>query len=425
MTVQTTLDARLQSCAEQAIAKHLPDVQSHVNVVFRDKELNALLQSQYPDSSLKARRKMATDKRFVDSLARIHLSAQVAFIALDPATGNILAMAGGRDFDESKFNRASQAIRQPGSAFKPFVYASCLDKGLPIPTQISNEELVVHQANGQIWNPGNYDGDYGGFVDLRTGLKKSLNVVCARLIREHTTPKDVALLGNKMGISTKLDPYDALALGSSGVIPLDLVASYQPFLTGGIYSEPRYILSIEDAQGQTVATYRPNRKAVLSEETAYLVRSLLETVVTSGTAAGLRSTFGFREPAAGKTGTTNDYTDAWFVGFTSHIVAGVWVGLDDPAKPLGRGMQGARAALPIWAQFISSAYDTMEWRHQEFPAPPAGVVSAEICTESGELATSNCSDVTVEYFNKKFPLPESCRIHGGWREGKSRKPRLL
>ncbi len=425
MTVQTTLDSRLQVCAETAIAKHLPEVQKHVSVAFRDKELTALLAKFFPDSSVKARRKMATDKKFVDSLANIHMPVQVAFVAIDPANGNILAMVGGRDFEESKFNRATQAIRQPGSSFKPFVYASCVDKGFPICGLISNEELTVHQQNGDVWSPGNYDGDYGGQVDMREGLKRSLNVVCARLIREHTTPFEVAGLAKKMGITTRLDPFDALALGASGVIPLDLVSSYQPFLTNGVYNRPSYILSVDDAQGQTIVTYRPEKKAVLSEETAFLIRSLMETVTNSGTAASLRSTFGFREPAAGKTGTTNDFTDAWFVGFTPYVVAGVWVGMDDPAKPLGRGMQGGRAALPIWASFMTQAYDTMHWKHSEFPPAPKRVTSKEICEESGELATSNCEKIRAEYFNEKFPFPPTCSMHSGVRHDKSRKPRLL
>jgi penicillin-binding protein 1A len=248
-------------------------------------------------------------------------------------------------------------------------------------------------------------------------------VVCVRLIREYTTPKDVADLAKRLGITTQIDPYDALALGSSGVIPLDIVAAYQVFGTGGIWSKPMYVTGIDDAAGQTIVTYRPERKAVLSEETAFLTESLMRTVCDNGTAAGLRSEFHFYEPAAGKTGTTNDYTDAWFVGFTPHIAAGVWVGLDDPSKPLGRGMQGARAALPIWADFIRMAYDSLHYRHQDFTMPP-GIGSVDVCDDSGGLATSNCPNTHSEYINKKFPPPEACPIHSSSGPRK-RKPSLF
>lgn len=422
MTVQTTLDARLQSCAEAAVNDWLPQLQKSVRVVFSEKELGEIFKERFPDSSLAARRKMIANKKLVDSLAREIMPVQCAFVAIDPKDGSILAMVGGRDFEESKFNRAVQAIRQPGSSFKPFVYASVLDAGVPISQHVSNEEITINLPNGDVWEPGNYDQDYGGDVDLRTGLKRSLNVVCVRLIREYTNPRDVASLAKKCGITTKIDPYDALALGASGVIPLDITSAYQVFCTNGIYSKPLYITRIDDAAGNTVVAYRPDRKAVLNEETAYLTQSLMRTVVDHGTAAGLRSTYQFYFPAAGKTGTTNDYTDAWFVGFTPKIVAGVWVGLDDPAKPLGRGQQGGRAALPIWAKFIVAAYDSMDWKSEEFKVP-SGITTAEVCNESGDLATPDCPEFHSEYFNSKFPLPEPCPLHGSPRE-RHNKPSL-
>jgi penicillin-binding protein 1A len=259
-------------------------------------------------------------------------------------------------------------------------------------------------------------------VDLREGLYRSLNVVAARLIREYTTPKDVVATARRLGITTTLDPYDALALGSSGVIPLDLAAAYQVFQTDGIWSKPLYITGIDDHFGQTIATFRPERKAVLSEETAFLVRSLLRSVCDRGTAAGLRSVF--TKPAAGKTGTTNDYTDAWFVGFTPHLLAAVWVGLDDPAKSLGSGMQGARAALPIWQKFMVTAYKDMDYGGEDFSVP-RGITTADVCDETGGLATANCPGTHLEYFNKKFPLPDPCRKHGGAKAQKKNRPFLF
>jgi penicillin-binding protein 1A len=412
VTVHTTLDTRLQICAEQAVAGWLPQLQKQVNSNFSSREFENLIKKLYPDSSAKAKRRMQGDRKLRDSLAATQYTVQVAFVALDPANGDILAMIGGRDFDESKFNRATQAIRQPGSSFKPFVYAAVLNEGLPITTRVSNEPLSIRLATGEMWEPANYDTDYGGYVDLRQALYRSLNVATVRLIRDYTSPKEVAQLAHKLGISTPLDPYDALALGASGVIPLDLVSAYQVFEAGGIWSKPMYITDVDDPFGQPIVHYRPERKAVLSEETAFLVESLLRSVVDRGTGAALRSTYNFRRPAAGKTGTTNDYTDAWFIGFTPHISAGVWVGLDDPAKRLGRGQQGARAALPIWAKFITAAYDTMDYPNDDFRMP-SGIIAKDICVETGQVATSGCPEVRTEYFNRKFPLPEACTRHPG------------
>lgn len=424
VTVHTTLDARLQACAEEAVRTQLPDVQKRLRDVFRASLLAEVLTNVYPDSTTQARRRMAQDQALVDSLANIYMPVQVALVALEPYSGHILAMIGGRDFNEYKFNRAAQAIRQPGSCFKPFVYASVLDAGVPISTHVSNDSLAIEQYDGKVWSPPNYDGTYGGEVDLREGLYRSLNVVAVRLIREHTTPARVAELAKRMGITTKLDPYDALALGSSGVIPLDLTASYQCFANGGIWSKPQYIEEIDDAYGNVICEYRPVRKAVLSEETAFLMLSLMRSVVDRGTGASLRSTYDFRVPAAGKTGTTNDFADAWFVGFTPHLICGVWVGFDDYTRQLGKGMGGAVAALPFWAKFMKAAYDTMNYPGDDFSVS-RGVTTAQICEQTGGLATSFCPTTRTEYFLRQYPLPEPCMEHGGIQNLRRPRPSLF
>lgn len=424
VTVHTTLDATLQACAEDAIGSTLPELQKRVNSTFRETQLTGVLKRVYPNASVKERRRMSMDSKLVDSLANVYMPVQVAFVALDPKTGAILAMVGGRDFQESKFNRAVQAVRQPGSCFKPMVYATVLDQGIPITTRVSNERISLPGGNGRTWSPQNYDGDYGGTVDLREGLYRSLNVVAVRLIHDYTSAKDVAKMAHKLGITTQLDPYDALALGSSGVIPLDLASAFAVFQTGGVWSKPMYMTEIDDQYGQPIVSYRPEHQAVLSEQTAFLVQTLLRSVVDRGTAAGLRGTYNFRLPAAGKTGTTNDYTDAWFMGFTPHILAGVWVGLDDPSKSLGRGMQGAHAALPIWAKFINEAYSEMEYPAADF-AVPRGISVAQVCDDTDMLATPNCPRVHSEYFNTKFPLPAPCTLHGGSKSLKKQRPSLF
>ncbi|NUO17912.1 PBP1A family penicillin-binding protein [bacterium] len=424
LTVYTTLDAKLQKCAEDAVAKVLPELQDKVNEIHKITNVKLRLKEMYPDSNTAAIRRLASNKRLADSIATAELPVQVAFVALDPATGHILAMIGGRSFELSKFNRATQAVRQPGSCFKPFVYASAIDKGMPISEKVSNDEIVVTLENGDLWAPKNFSDEYGGIVDLRQALAKSLNVVSVRLIREHTNPRDVVELARGCGITTKLDPYDALALGASGVIPLDIVGAYQVFQTLGIWSKPIAVTGLDDQFGQTIEQFRNERKVVMSEETAFLVQSLMRSVSDHGTAASLRSKYEFRIPTAGKTGTTNDNTDAWFIGFTPHLLAGVWVGLDDPAKSLGRGQEGGKAALPIWAEFMLAAYQVMDYPESEFRVP-RGITTADICVESGELATSGCDEIRTEYFASKSELPESCTIHGAFRTPRGRKQSLF
>ena len=428
VTVHTTLDARLQACAEKAVQEMLPQVQKSATGVFRSTQLAGVLRKVYPDSSFAAHRRMTNNSRLVDSLALVYMPVQVALVALDPANGHILAMIGGRDFEQFKFNRAVQAVRQPGSAFKPFVYATVLDGGTPVTTRVSNERLTVpdptRRSDSLVQWPDNFESDYGGVVDVREGLYRSLNVVAARLIREYTTPKDVVALAHRLGITTELDPYDALALGASGVIPLELCAAYQVFQSGGIWSKPMYITGVDDQFGQPVSVYRPERRAVLSEETAFLTLSLLRSVVDRGTGAALRGRFGFEKPAAGKTGTTNENTDAWFVGFTPYLVAAVWVGLDDPARTLGRGMEGAHAALPIWARFVTAAYDSLDYPDDDFRVP-GGIQIAQICEETDQLASPNCPRIRPEYFNRKFPLPEPCSKHSGARSVRKPRPSLF
>ncbi len=424
LTVETTLDARLQACAEEAAAEWMPVLQEEVNRAYRRSELHGLLRQLYPKATSAKLRSLARDKALVDSLLKAQLEVQLAFVALDPATGSILAMIGGRDFAQTKFNRATQAVRQPGSAFKPILYATVVDKGLPLSTRLSNDEVIVKLPNGDVWAPKNYDGSAGGTPSLRDALKKSLNLVSVRLMRDHTTPQEVVTMAHRLGISTRIDPVDALALGSSGVIPLELVSAFGVFQAHGVRAQPMYVTRILDEFGQVVAEYSPQKSVVLSEQTAFLMTSLMETVTREGTGAGLRSKHHFYQTAAGKTGTTNDYADAWFIGFTPYLAAGVWVGFDNPAKTLGSGQEGAHAALPIWAQFITLAYDTMDYPDQKF-STPEGIITAEVCAESGKLAREGCPHTYTEYFDSKHPMDEHCPLHIGSSRPHRRWPSIL
>lgn len=413
LTIYTTLDSRLQACAERAVKGHLDTLQTRFFDYFLKKEAPHLIAEKYPDLSRAETVELLADTAWIDSVFKDQSRVQVAFVALDPATGRILALIGGRNFEESKFNRAVQAIRQPGSVFKAFSYTAAIDNGYPPTFRLLNQDVVVHMPDGSRWTPPNYDGSRGGLTTLRVGLKKSLNLVAVRLVQEIVQPKDVIRYARQLGITTRLDAVDAIALGSSGVIPIELTAAYGVFANRGVYCEPFGIMRISNRNGDVLYERALQRRVALSEETAYIMTDMLKSVITDGTGGSSRWKYGFYRPAAGKTGTTNDYTDAWFVGFTPQLVAGVWVGLDDPAISLGEGQSGARAALPIWATFMNAAYDTLGWEVADF-IMPAGVVKMEICADSFKRARDFCPNIIEEVFRVEDAPVEYCPLHYGF-----------
>ena len=410
LTVQTTLDARMQRFVEKAVADHLGPMQSDYRFRFVRKHINKVSKRLYGIEEAEWW-KLRADSAIVDSLFPAKGIVQVAVIVLDPTTGDILALTGGRDFAKYKFNRAIQAVRQPGSVFKPFVFTAAIDNGYPPSFQLLNQDIVVPQADGSLWIPQNYDGSHGGLTTLRDALKKSLNLVTARLVQEVVPPTMIVTYARQMGITTKIDAVDAIALGSSGMIPIEATAAYSIYAAGGIYSAPRMMTSIADRFGEKIRQYPVNRRVALSAETAYIMSDMLRTALNNGTGASARWFYNFRVNAAGKTGTTNDCTDAWFIGFTPRLVCGVWVGLDDPAEPLGPKQTGAVVALPIWANFMKMAYDSLGIPEEDF-IMPAGVISLRICDETKELATSYCPATVMELFKRDARPTEECSKHG-------------
>ena len=409
--IYTTLDTRVQACAERAVKEQLARLQKLVNRRFeRKEEFQKLLDKYVPDPM--EQEKILADPAKKDSLINAHAAVQVAFVALDPTNGHILAMIGGRNFEESKFNRAVQAKRQPGSAFKPFIYTAVIDNGYPPTTEILNQPVVLFLPDGTRWIPRNFDRDQGGPTTLREALRRSLNLVSARILQEIVKPSVVVEYAHRMGITTPLRAVDALALGTSEVIPLELTAAYGVFADKGIWNKPIAITKVVDRHGEVVYQAVPERKEVLSAQTAYIMTDMLETVVNRGTGAYARTIYHFMRPAGGKTGTTDNYTDAWFVGFTPQIAAGVWVGLDDPAISLGHNQTGSVAALPIWAKFMKAAHDTLQLPVEDFKMPP-GVVRLLICKESKKLATEYCPEVYEEVFREDTAPTEKCPIHTG------------
>lgn len=316
---------------------------------------------------------------------------QAAFISLDPVTGEIKAMVGGRDFTQSPFNRAIQARRQPGSSFKPILYAAALSSGFtPTDTLIDEPHEIPIKGKRDPWIPKNYTGEYKGAVTMRTALEKSLNAASVDLLLK-LGYQPVIDMASRFGITTELKPYPSMALGTFDMTLLELVSAYGIFLNQGIHARPHMIKRVVDREGRVIWESSRNFSDALSPQVSFQVTNLLEGVVERGTGRRARS---LGRPVAGKTGTTDDYKDAWFVGFVPGLVAGVWAGYDLP-RSMGQGEAGGRVALPIWIEFMRRALKDMP--PTPFPVPE-GIELVEIDPQSGLLAGPECPERIVEAF---------------------------
>ena len=281
-----------------------------------------------------------------------------------------------------------------------------------IPSGPSNQPVTVILADGSRWTPQNFGGSVGGKYTLREGVKYSVNLITIRAIMELAPPRQVVEYAHRMGIKSELPPYESLALGTGEVTPLELTSAFAVFADEGVYVEPISILRIEDRNGNTVEQTNPDRREVLSKETAYIMTSMLEGAVNEGTGSHVRQFFHL--PAAGKTGTTQEYADAWFVGFTPGLAAGIWVGFDDHRVHFtNTDGQGGRAAAPIFGRFMQGVYDDREIAMPlAYFERPEGVVTKTICALTKKIATPYCPETATEIFNDKFPWP-SCDVHVG------------
>ena len=412
LKVYTTLDSRIQAIADSCMNDYVPIVTKKTKQRFikdRRKGLRKYVHTHY--DSTRWQFKM-TDSLMIDSLAEAKLKPQIALMAINPKNGNILAMIGGTDFKEYKFNTATQAWRQPGSIFKPIVYLTALDNGYSPATTLINQPVVVTMPDGSRWQPGNYDKtNIGGYISLREALRKSLNLISVRLIMELITPREVITYARKLGVNTKyIMAYSSIALGAGSLRPLDIITAYATIANKGTHIKPLDILKIEDKNGNTIEEYHPDRSVAISKETAYMITNMMEDVVNHGTGKRLRFMYDFRRPVAGKTGTTNDFTDAWFCGFTPQIAVVVWVGLQDPYYKLGKGATGSNTALPLWGEFIKRLYQEMNWKLEDFEVPE-GIVEVEVCKDSMKPAGPYCPRTYKEIFNEKYVPSEKCDIH--------------
>ncbi|MCK5760921.1 MAG: transglycosylase domain-containing protein, partial [Candidatus Delongbacteria bacterium] len=412
LKVYTTLDSRIQAIADSCMNDYVPIVTKKTKQRFikdRRKGLRKYVHTHY--DSTRWQFKM-TDSLMIDSLAEAKLKPQIALMAINPKNGNILAMIGGTDFKEYKFNTATQAWRQPGSIFKPIVYLTALDNGYSPATTLINQPVVVTMPDGSRWQPGNYDKtNIGGYISLREALRKSLNLISVRLIMELITPREVITYARKLGVNTRyIMAYSSIALGAGSLRPLDIITAYATIANKGTHIKPLDILKIEDKNGNTIEEYHPDRSVAISKETAYMITNMMEDVVNHGTGKRLRFMYDFRRPVAGKTGTTNDFTDAWFCGFTPQIAVVVWVGLQDPYYKLGKGATGSNTALPLWGEFIKRLYQEMNWKLEDFEVPE-GIVEVEVCKDSMKPAGPYCPRTYKEIFNEKYVPSEKCDIH--------------
>lgn len=376
--VYTTLDLDLQRAAAEAVRIGLQEVDEQIN--------------------RRRRRRLDTPE------------AQVALIALDPKTGEVKALIGGRNYGLSQLNRAL-AKRQPGSSFKPFVYAAAFEASVagtikpitPLTTVV--DEPTTFWFDGKPYQPANFKEEYLGVVTLRTALAKSKNVPTVR-VAEMVGYQNVVDLATRAGMNLHIQPTPAVALGAYEVTPLEVAGAYTIFANSGIYSKPYWVKLVRDDRGEVIYTQKPIQRQVLDARVAYLMVDLLQEVLRTGTGAGVRAR-GFSLPACGKTGTS---FDGWFAGFTSNLLCVVWVGFDNNEE---LKLEGAKSALPIWTEFMKRAHQLRQYRNVKPFEAPDGIVTVEIDPETNALATTNCPKRQMEAFIAGTEPVEVCPLHGG------------
>ncbi|HMC56864.1 MAG TPA: PBP1A family penicillin-binding protein [Gemmatimonadaceae bacterium] len=364
--IHTTIDARTQNAADKVIARHAASIQ---NEGWGNSE-----------------------------------RLQGALVAIDPQTGDIRALVGGRRSPRGGFIRAIHAKRQPGSAFKPFVYAAALASGISPATLVDDEPVEVMIGNTP-WIPANYDDNYQGTTTVRRALMFSANAATVRISRVVGEQRVIQAARNN-GITSDLKPVPSIALGALEVTPLELVTAYAPFANGGVRVRPRLVTRIEAPDGKVLWSQEVERVPAMDPRDAYELTSMLRAVVDYGTGKVIRD-YGITAPVAGKTGTTNNGADVWFIGYTPTLVAGVWFGYDTP-RQIAENAAGGRFAAPAWAEFYKTGWrerSGVEWM------PPNGMVSAIIDPETGQLATEWCPRRVREWFKPGTQPNAPCDLH--------------
>jgi penicillin-binding protein 1A len=401
LRIYTTVDLDIQQAAERALTRQLDEI-----------ERNRARYPNYPRAGyadyLEKRRDDApspAQSPYLQGLA----------VVLEARTGRILAMVGGRDYNDSKFNRAVQALRQPGSTFKPIVYTAALRAGHPWSAIIVDDPISVEMLPGEPpWEPQNYDSKFAGPMPLKEAFYHSRNIPAIKLGMEIGAP---AVIGEaaRFGITTPIPPYPSIHIGSADVYPIEMIAAYTAFANLGTRTTPYAIERVEDRNGNVLWAPRPRAETVMDSTLAWLMLDGLRDVVRRGTAAGAVGAQ-FNIPAGGKTGTTNEYSDVWYIGFTPDLVAGVWFGMDKPQRIMDNA-QGGRLAAPAWTAMMKDIYE-----RRPAPAPwvrPDGLTFVEVDRQSGERFSPFCprDSLAVESFLPGTEPRGYCRIHDPWGGG--------
>ena len=379
LKVYTTIDVEMQRAAEATIVKSLDQIEAR-------------------RAARLARRPSRPEGPARPDPERL----EAALVAMDPGTGEVRAMVGGRDFKASRFNRATQALRQPGSAFKPFVYAAALESGYTPSSLVTRLDEPINTLQGA-WIPED-EHSSESTMTVRTALRTSSNRAAVRMLEQVGIAKTVDH-ARRLGMGT-VPSVPSLALGSGEVTLMTMTSAYSTFADQGRLRTPILIRRVEDAEGKVLFEAKQNPLQVLSPHTAFLMTSMLSDVVNYGTAYRARQD-GFKLPAAGKTGTTNDYVDAWFVGYTPNLATGVWIGFDKPRTIIAHGFAG-ELAVPLWAQFMKTA--TVKHTPDTFK-PPQGVMAVNVCRLSGQLPGPACDRIITEYFTRGAAPTLTCEQH--------------
>jgi penicillin-binding protein 1A len=373
-TIHTTLDADMQRVLEEELTRQLRNIETGAYGTFRHTTLAAAL----------------ADTANEDADGTKYL--QTAAIFMDPKTGDIRALTGGRSFDDSEFNRALMARRQPGSAFKPFVYAAAFDQGYAPTHRLMDRPLRLVLDRNNVWEPKNYDGSYSDVVTMRQALAQSKNIPTVRLATEIGI-SNVVEMARRMGLGGRIPNVPSVVLGSAEVTPIELTAAYAAFANLGERPQPRLVTRVVDRNNNVVWSSDVVRERVINPTTAFMTTSLMQDVVDRGTATGVRGA-GYARPAAGKTGTTNDAADIWFIGFTPTMVGTIWMGFDK-RKTILRGATGGELAAPVWGRIMRRMnIESNGW------APPNGV-EMRMVDEYGNVVGDNCPIIgptRQEYF---------------------------
>lgn len=358
-----------------------------------------------PEMQAQAESAFCGAKVFEGRPLETHPTLQGGLVALDPATGHVKAMVGGRDFKRSEFNRVTQAKRQPGSAFKTFVFLAALEAGMKPNTTLVDEPIeIVNRFTGKVWQPKNYGNSYAGAVTLKTAFAKSLNSIAVKIIQK-IGPTRVISATNRCGITSKMGAHLAIALGTADLTLMEMATGYATIANLGIRVDPVVVTKVLDASGNVLFQSKYTGEQVVDPTIAYTLIDIMRGVVEHGT--GTRAKIG--RPSAGKTGTTNGYVDAWYCGFTPNLVCCTYVGHDD-RTPLPGRLAGGIAAAPIWKDFMEKAVENL-------PAvdfrPPEGTVRVTVCRDSGLLPSPSCKQTTSSNFTRGMEPEEICDLHDG------------